>query len=353
HLKSTYGIKTEGELFSNQLGAILGRLRNFDADNSTANSTKNLIQNHVFEIFRRYRNHFLASIGEKIEVPNSISYSLDCVTSKAKKLAVAYYKVAYEDGGSLSFPWIAWEALDVVWTESNATISSYPIYDLIDKEFATIDLNIGINNAAANIIKFTRRIVSWLKMVDYQTDSLAAEIKIMLNYVFKLDTRSEKDVEDEFSHVTKFGKKLIQFFASIGSFEFVELNPKLKLIHEAAQETYCRIAFAPFTLNKPNIFKQRIIRGRAFVIAIPRALKYAFYNQTEFLLHQSSCNQISFRIRKQNNHHIHFYVWSQGTLQQNDSLKEVLTISPEIQQDLNFEEVREYKHELQRIKIFQ
>uniref|UniRef100_A0A914Z9Q3 RNA-dependent RNA polymerase n=1 Tax=Panagrolaimus superbus TaxID=310955 RepID=A0A914Z9Q3_9BILA len=353
HLKSTYGIKTEGELFSNQLGAILGRLRNFDPDNFTANSTKNLIQNHVFEIFRRYRKHFLMSIDEKVDdISNPISYTIECITPKAKKLAVAYYKVAYEDGGSLSFPWIAWEALDAVWTESTVFISPKPIYDLIDNEFATNDSNIDLNDSTANITKFTRRIASWLKKLNYQTDSFVDDLKMVLRYFFNLDTHSEADIEKEFIHVSKFGQKLIRFFASIGSFEFLELFPKLKFIHEAAQDTYCRIAFAPFTINKPNSFKQRKARGRAFVVAIPREFKAAFYNKTEFLKYLSGCNQISFRIRKQNKHHIHFYVWSQGTLQQNETLKTLLTITPEIQQSLNFEEVRAYKHQLQRIKIF-
>uniref|UniRef100_A0A914ZI37 Uncharacterized protein n=1 Tax=Panagrolaimus superbus TaxID=310955 RepID=A0A914ZI37_9BILA len=78
--------------------------------------------------------------------------------------------------------------LDVVWTESNVPISSDPIYNLVDKKFTRSDLNIHSNEPSANII--TRRIASWLKKFDYQTDSLAADIQLCLNYVFKLDTVS-------------------------------------------------------------------------------------------------------------------------------------------------------------------
>jgi hypothetical protein len=82
-------------------------------------------------------------------------------------------------------------------------------------------------------------------------------------------------------------------------------------------------------------------------------LKSSFYSKKDYLKHQSGCSHISFRIRKENKFHTHFYVWSQGTLQQNDALKKLLTITPEIQPLKDFNKVREYKHQLQRIKIFQ
>lgn len=95
--------------------------------------------------------------------------------------------VFLEDGGALSFPWIAADALDAVWTESSILISSNPIYDLIDKNFATDDSNINLNDSLANVIKFLRRISEWLKKFNYETKSLHCDLKTTFEYFFKLD----------------------------------------------------------------------------------------------------------------------------------------------------------------------
>lgn len=89
----------------------------------------------------------------------------------------------------MSFPWIAWEALDAVWAENPEVVSSYPIYDLVEKNFESEPTNLDTNDHnTLNIVKLGKRIRVWLEKIDYNPTSLAKDFKELLRYFLKLGT---------------------------------------------------------------------------------------------------------------------------------------------------------------------
>ncbi|KAL3106738.1 hypothetical protein niasHT_012003 [Heterodera trifolii] len=129
-----YGIKTEGELFSGHFTALRNRISEKDSDDMSFYNTTNAIEQQLFSVFGKFRRQFFELLlegqqnrYEEVTVPvyryvrtngaKEVFRRICHDPSDAyKKLACAYYKISYDSTVRrlLSFPWLAWDVLNVV-----------------------------------------------------------------------------------------------------------------------------------------------------------------------------------------------------------------------------------------------
>ena len=122
-----------------------------------------------------------------------------------------------EDGGSLSFPWIAWEALDAVWVENNRILRENPILDLIESKFPT--------NVRRSETRLFFWLHGWLQNVNNDRNIPDSHLDSALQYVEEIDT-----VCFYYSYIHYFSK-LVNHFRSLhpNHLECVLLNSFLTL----------------------------------------------------------------------------------------------------------------------------
>uniref|UniRef100_A0A183CBH6 RNA-directed RNA polymerase n=1 Tax=Globodera pallida TaxID=36090 RepID=A0A183CBH6_GLOPA len=129
-----YGIKTEGELFSGHFTSLRNRISDRDSDDMSFYNTTNAIEQQLFSVFGKFRRQFFElplegkqNRYEEVTVPvyryartngaKEVFRRMCHDPSEAyKKLACAYYRISYDSTVRrlLSFPWLAWDVLNVV-----------------------------------------------------------------------------------------------------------------------------------------------------------------------------------------------------------------------------------------------
>uniref|UniRef100_A0A7E4VDK7 RNA-directed RNA polymerase n=1 Tax=Panagrellus redivivus TaxID=6233 RepID=A0A7E4VDK7_PANRE len=144
---TSYGVKNEAELFSQCFTDAKNRqLQNRENDSFSSHTTGATIQKQLYEIWCQFRQEFYAAInincaqvlanGKKEFLQTQFTSVLDdpVMGRKLRQMAVAYYKVAYQKGDIISFPWVVWDAIDAIRFSKNIPIDSDPLGNRISLE---------------------------------------------------------------------------------------------------------------------------------------------------------------------------------------------------------------------------
>uniref|UniRef100_A0A7E4WA67 RNA-directed RNA polymerase n=1 Tax=Panagrellus redivivus TaxID=6233 RepID=A0A7E4WA67_PANRE len=137
----TFGVKNEAELFSQCFTDLKNRqLKNQEADSLSGFSTASLIQKQLEDIICDFRMEFFAGVGIDFGIYGKDKKALiqtkftNFLNDGLRKLAVAYYKVAYRNGEILSFPWVIWDVIDKVRLENQVPYNPDPLGNEISNE---------------------------------------------------------------------------------------------------------------------------------------------------------------------------------------------------------------------------
>uniref|UniRef100_A0AC34QYJ1 RNA-dependent RNA polymerase n=1 Tax=Panagrolaimus sp. JU765 TaxID=591449 RepID=A0AC34QYJ1_9BILA len=111
-------LKSIGELFSNRIFKYL--IRGQDIENLSAISPAGFTQKLIYDLTKKNREQalmkFIPGFTQFLAFKQNGFSSIypPGILDDLKKYAVACYKIAYEDGKYLAFPWILWDVIDNV-----------------------------------------------------------------------------------------------------------------------------------------------------------------------------------------------------------------------------------------------
>ncbi|KAI1726213.1 RNA dependent RNA polymerase domain-containing protein [Ditylenchus destructor] len=134
-IMDSYGIKTEGELFSGHYTSLRNRISDKDNDDMSFYNTSNAIEQRLFAVFSKFRRQFFETSlnGRQHRLEDITEFDKGSVhhsggikdvfrricndpPEELQRFACTYYIMAYDsvDRKLLSFAWLAWDVLNVV-----------------------------------------------------------------------------------------------------------------------------------------------------------------------------------------------------------------------------------------------
>ncbi|KAE9548457.1 hypothetical protein FO519_008332 [Halicephalobus sp. NKZ332] len=360
HLRVAYGIKNEGELFSQHFTVLEQALNSRESYNMSSFTTATLIQSQVFKIFTVYRRIFFEEFGVHFssKEPKEIIKENVPASEEMKKLAVACYKIAYETGTYLSFPWIAWDIIDQVRMDKRIPLKADPLAILF-----YLDRYEGLGRLLYFVIKWKQQ----HRSLDKLNKPTICLLFIKFGLGLLLNLKGFSPFLEETNNLTKnmgkvdlkariggLGRILIWFFAALGSDEFFEIldfdykTPNLDPnkarydrelwihLHEAGLRSYLDIAskIHPVVLhfnedgtyleNNPKIMKS----PSSFVVEVPRKMENSFLQRLPDLQELSGCTHIAHHVQNLmffQNPNVQITLWPKGTLSQIRRLRKILS----------------------------
>uniref|UniRef100_A0A915CZD6 RNA-dependent RNA polymerase n=1 Tax=Ditylenchus dipsaci TaxID=166011 RepID=A0A915CZD6_9BILA len=408
-IMDSYGIKTEGELFSGHYSSLRNRISDKDNDDMSFYNTSNAIEQRLFAVFGKFRKSFFETSfnGRQQQFEDVTAFGQNSARGGHKevfrrvctdpsedfqRLACAYYKTAYDSKTRklLSFPWLAWDVINVVRRTNacNSTLleAKFSFDPLSEKVSKHIEEYIAHRSKAFN--QFLSRMhhpskalederVAWRTLAMYcqhhkGLDQLlffcskwakTKTVPYWLEMVNSDNPNIGKDVIDLEQQHGGLGKKFMIFLQFLASRQFEMLpfinfmEPSLGYasafyqkqwwpIHKAALNAFHQIAFTfrfdalPATSDQRKNFLdyapiRSIKEAEPFIIEVPSSHHQQVINNKELLnrlCQRSGCTQIVFRPLPQFQGYdtVRLFVSVTGTVDAINELRSILSVRPNL-----------------------
>uniref|UniRef100_A0AC34QDD6 RNA-dependent RNA polymerase n=1 Tax=Panagrolaimus sp. JU765 TaxID=591449 RepID=A0AC34QDD6_9BILA len=334
-----YGIQSTGELFSNQIFSL--SLRGFETEKESVTSPLGCLQQKVFTLMKNLRTKILNQFVQNweqlklLQEAEFFDFYLPEVPEKLKKFAVACYKIAYENGDYLAFPWSLWDVIDDIRCTNQLNSSQQSMNSTVVDGFYANDSN-----------NLTRWINNFQKHYNVEVN--------FKYYFYRFLNINRMTITDDWQKFTKF-----LWHYGTKEYDDFKKNPELKRFVKACRWLLFKLAFeiSPKVFTTPHRMDEtsNALKIARFAFELESLLNSATLptRLAEQLLRLTNCSRIIISQPIDRNFSKIFQVLALGTKDAIEDLRNLLTIEINKSNVLNAEESHQIKVRFSSTKIMQ